>query len=252
MAQSFKSLKLENKICSKPVFIQLLQTNHNTSIAQKGVQECVTISFVNPFSYKLIAENTRIIDAIDYWFIDGSLLCILTNLTREEKIERASFDFSSVATDFFNYVALHRTPVALVGAATDEIEDAATNLKLMFPKLKVVYNHHGYIKKEQFQTICEQLDAQCVERLVVGMGTPMQEEFTLFVKQHSKTVKQIVTCGGFLTQTAIKGDYYHPLVKKFGLRWLQRAVMHSHVRRRLIKDYPKFIFNYCYSHLRGK
>lgn len=250
MAQSFKCIKLENKIYSKDVFIQLLQAEQSTIVKQKVENRCVAISFVNPFSYKLISENPPIIDGIDYWFIDGSLLCTLTNFTRTEKIERASFDFSSVATDFFNYVALDKTPVALIGAAAEEIEIAAKNLKLMFPSLELSYIHHGYIKREQFKAICEQLDAQGIERLVVGMGTPMQEEFTLFVKLHSKTVKQIVTCGGFLTQTAIKGDYYHPLVKKLGLRWLQRAIMHKHVRERLIRDYPLFIFKYCLSHFK--
>ena len=84
------------------------------------------------------------------------------------------------------------------------------------------------------------------------MGTPIQEDFAIYCLQNSKFIKKAVTCGGFITQTAIKGDYYHPLIKKLGLRWLQRAYLHKHVRDRLFRVYPKFIFSYLLDIIRKK
>ena len=84
------------------------------------------------------------------------------------------------------------------------------------------------------------------------MGTPYQERFSVSLKKLLTSPATIITCGGFLTQTSIKADYYHPLIKKLGLRWLQRMVMHKHVRDRVLKKYPKFIFYYLYSMVRQK
>ena len=81
------------------------------------------------------------------------------------------------------------------------------------------------------------------------MGTPIQDQFIIEAKDSCPNVKLMFTCGGFLTQTSIKSDYYHPLIKKFSLRWLQRMVMHKHVRQRVIKDYPKFLISYLYEHI---
>ncbi len=75
------------------------------------------------------------------------------------------------------------------------------------------------------------------------MGTPLQEEFLIRIKK-AINIKILITCGGFLTQTSMFGDYYHPIIKKLGLRWLQRAILHKHVRDRLIKVYPEFLLSY--------
>lgn len=80
------------------------------------------------------------------------------------------------------------------------------------------------------------------------MGTPYQENFAQIIKSLNDKGIVVLTCGGFLTQTSMRADYYYPLIKKLGLRWLQRIVMHQHVRQRVIKDYPKFLLTYLYEH----
>ena len=84
------------------------------------------------------------------------------------------------------------------------------------------------------------------EVVLVGMGTPYQERFSINLKQQLNNPAVIITCGGFLTQTSIKPDYYHPVVKKLGLRWLQRMILHKHVRERVLNKYPKFTVSYLY------
>lgn len=237
MAKSFRSIDLENKISSRNMFLELLNDC-------SGEKRCEVVSFINPFSYKIISQNDRLIEEVDHWFVDGELLCKLTNFTRKEKIERASFDMSSVAVDFLNNSSENNVPIALVGAKSEEIDTAVVNLKGLYPGLDISYSHHGYLQKCDFKRICEEISQSQAKRVVVGMGTPMQEEFALAVKQYCSEVQLVATCGGFLTQTSIKADYYLPIVKKLGLRWLQRAIMHSHVRKRLFKDYPIFVFRY--------
>ncbi|EHR8642243.1 TPA: WecB/TagA/CpsF family glycosyltransferase, partial [Escherichia coli] len=198
------------------------------------------ISFLNPYSYPLISRNKKIIKGFDYWFADGLTLCIVTNLFREKSdiIKRGSFDFSSLAGICFDYLQTHSLSVAIIGGSNDEIHQACEYFSIRYPSLKICFKHHGYIDIDKCDHIINELKKSEVQALIVGMGTPKQEEFILKVEKHIISCKLFLTCGGFISQTASSGDYYHPLIKRLGLRWLQRAVLHKHVRRRLLLNYP--------------
>ena len=237
MARDFINKALESKIIDSTFFDEILK---------KKDDNAKVISFVNPFSYSLVASDVQIIREIDYWFVDGMALCHLTNLRRENKISRASFDLSSIGKDFLEYAENQNLKVAFIGSTEKEIKIACENLVLLFPNLNIVFQHHGFIKNN-YENIYEKINKSDANYVVVGMGTPMQEEFAIGCKTHCPNLSLILTCGGFLTQTAMKPDYYHPLIKRFGLRWLQRAYLHKHVRNRLIKDYPSFIIRYLFN-----
>lgn len=219
--------------------------DHFTDIQNKafGSASSYIISFVNPFSYCEVAKEARLIDEVDAYFSDGALLCILHNLFLP-KITRASFDYSSIAEPFLQYVATKDKRIAIIGATTDENALAVINLTKQFPELNVVFQRDGYIK--DLDEIINKLNLLEPEVVLVGMGTPYQERFSIELKRKLIKPAVIITCGGFLTQTSIKADYYHPLVKKLGLRWLQRMVLHKHVRDRVLKTYPKFTISYLY------
>jgi len=241
MARITINSALEKKLCTSNDFLTALASD-----------ESAVISFVNPFSYALIANRNDLIKDVKFWFVDGQALCFLTNIKRENKLLRASFDFSSVAEQFFSYATETEKRVAIVGATTNEVDKAQINLQIRYPDLKLRYYRDGYIKRDAFSEVLVELDKNKCELLIVGMGTPIQEDFAIYCLQNSKSIKKAVTCGGFITQTAIKGDYYHPLIKKLGLRWLQRAYLHKHVRDRLFRVYPKFIFSYLLDIIRKK
>ncbi|MGS0683092.1 WecB/TagA/CpsF family glycosyltransferase [Shewanella sp. 125m-7] len=236
MAKKYINCNLENKFKSADDIYSILEH-------QGGSGKIV--SFVNPFSYTFISSNNRLVQKVDYWFSDGALLCFFSNIfRRDNKITRASFDFSSLAGIVFDFCERNTLNVAVVGGACLEIESAIINLKVIHPRLNVVYKRDGYFSTDEFAQVSHEINSSEVDVLIVGMGTPLQEEFSVFCNEKVKNIRLTFTCGGFISQTAIKGDYYHPLIKKFGLRWLQRAYMHSHVRQRLFKDYPVFIFRY--------
>jgi len=208
------------------------------------------VSFVNPFSYSILLKSPDIIDEIDFFYSDGSLLQRLHNIFHpKSKVDRLSFDYSSIAGNVFDYAQRNKIKIALVGGTSDEISKAKDNIKHCYSDLDITYYRSGYFngindKNESFNLI-EKSNAVI---LIVGMGTPIQEQFLIEAKVNCPNVKLMFTCGGFLTQTAIRSDYYHPLVKKLGFRWLQRVILHKHVRQRMVKDYPKFFFTYLYEH----
>ncbi|MEI5639578.1 MULTISPECIES: WecB/TagA/CpsF family glycosyltransferase [unclassified Pseudoalteromonas] len=209
----------------------------------------VAISFVNPFSYYEVQKRSELITGIDYFFSDGALLCKLHSLFLP-KITRASFDYSSIAAPFLQHVCERNYKLAVIGATADENAKAVTVLKNQYPALNIVYSRDGYIDDKK--AVIEQIEQLEVDVVLVGMGTPYQEEFCVAAKSHMQSATLFITCGGFLTQTSIKPDYYHPWIKKLGLRWLQRMVKHKHVRDRVIRQYPKFVISYLLSMIKKR
>lgn len=209
------------------------------------------VSFVNPFSYRVLIESPKIIDSIDLFYSDGSLLQKLHNIFYpKSKVDRVSFDYSSIAGKVFDFAQKNALKVALVGGTSTEISQAKVNIRACHPSLNVVYSRSGFFDDEKEKgDCCDLIDKFGATILIVGMGTPIQEQFLMEAKLNCPSVKLMFTCGGFLTQTAIKADYYHPIIKKLGLRWLQRVVLHKHVRHRIIKDYPRFLVTYLYEHI---
>jgi exopolysaccharide biosynthesis WecB/TagA/CpsF family protein len=238
-----KYLELDSKIKGREHFSTLLKEADVRSNFH-------IISFVNPFSYIELLKSPALIDGVDSFFTDGALLKIFHNLFYStKKVERLSFDFSSIANDVLEWCQCKNKKVALVGAEPSEIIEAVKNIRKLYPTLNIVYSHDGYVKnKKVSEKVINNIIESEAEILICGMGTPLQEEFLLGFKDISTSLQLGFTCGGFLTQTSIKPDYYHPLVKKTGLRWLQRMIMHSHVRNRVFKDYPKFVLLYLTKH----
>ncbi|MHA7228131.1 WecB/TagA/CpsF family glycosyltransferase [Vibrio campbellii] len=205
-----------------------------------------SITFVNPFSYFKLIDDEKFKGFFDAVYIDGISLVRLHNFRFNSKVARTSFDFSSIAHDVFHFAQSNDMTIAIVGSTDEELEIFMTNLSKMYPKIKIGYSHSGYFDETRKNEIFEELEDSLAEILIVGMGTPYQENFIFDLFHFSGSKFMAFTCGGFISQTAIKADYYHPLVKKLGLMWLQRAFLHSHVRKRLVVDYPKFFIKYCY------
>lgn len=229
----------------------LLVSGHKFDELLSQYAECEPtkiISFVNPFSYYLLLEN-NILDDIDVLFSDGALHTSLHKyLVAKENFKRASFDYSSVANNTLIFSELNGYKVAIIGGNKSEIVKAKYNIIKRYPLINISYERDGYFFTDADYRDCME-HVESAQIVIVGMGTPLQEKLCSKIKKSYPTGKLIFTCGGFLTQTSIKGDYYHPIIKKCGLRWLQRAYMHKHVRRRLMKEYPLFIVKYIFKHL---
>lgn len=235
-----KYIVIDKKLKNSQYLKQILINNDQTNL----------ITFLNPFSYNVFLENAELIDEFDVFFADGGLLVKLHNLFYTASIDRVSFDFSSIASDVLQYANDNEIKIAFVGAKEDELRNALKNLIKLYPNLSIVYSRNGYFNDEgEYRKCIADLKNIKIDILLIGMGSPYQEKLAVRIKQKGLEIRLVFTCGGFLTQTSIKADYYHQFIKKYGLRWLQRAIMHNHVRKRLIKDYPVFVVKYIYNHI---
>ncbi|MUJ21749.1 WecB/TagA/CpsF family glycosyltransferase [Aliivibrio fischeri] len=221
---------LDNKVRNELHFKSLLKNNNG--------YETIAISFLNPFSYYKIDSDDRLKKEIDYFYIDGSSLVYMYNIFNTRKVDRVSFDFSSIADDVFNFALLNNLSVCLIGGTANESKKALVNLTAQYSKLNL-FCIDGYSNHNEILNMVSPFDI-----IIFGMGCPLQDNLAVMAKSKYPNNKLIFTCGGFITQTSINTDYYHPIIKKLGLRWLQRFFLHSHVRKRVLVDYPKFFKKY--------
>ncbi len=234
--------RLDSKICGSKKFEDVLAGE------KRG---CVYISFLNPYSYSVLSKNPKLIDVFDMYFVDGAFLQKMHNWIYRDNIERLSFDFSSVADLVFRSAGERKYSVGIVGAKETELELCLNNLKNKYKDVNIVYARNGYFSNDDERVECvNQLKESSPDIVIIGMGTPFQEDFVKLIRENSKNHRLVFTCGGFITQTSIRTDYYYSFVKKYGLRWMQRAIQEKHVRRRLLVDYPKFTLNYLLNHIR--
>jgi len=230
------------KIQSKDSFFRLLgNSNSDTKL----------VTFVNPFSYDVFLKYPELLPDFEALFVDGSLLVLMHNIFHKQKISRLSFDFTSIAGDVFSHCQDKNLSIAFIGATEDELPIALRNILSIHSKLNISYSRNGYFNDEiDYQKCIDDLKESKSDIVVIGMGSPLQEKFSIMLKHANTNISCVFTCGGFLTQTAISCEYYHPIIKKLGLRWLQRAVMHDFVRERLVKHYPVFVVKYLYNHFK--
>ena len=238
MGKFYRNRDLENKIISGSIF-------RESKEFWKFKKAPTLVSFVNPYSYSIIRNDKKTVDNIDIWFCDGGLLSRILTFSFGKKIERASFDFSSVATEIFGFCEENNLKISLVGGTSVEIDEAHKFLAEIYPKLDFVLVASGYCNNNsEYQSIIESIEKSGAQVVIAGLGTPRQEHFLIECSKRLTNMKYGFTCGGFLSQTSTRGDYYSPWIKKTGLRWLQRAWSDKHVRKRLLIDYPVFLFRF--------
>jgi UDP-Gal:alpha-D-GlcNAc-diphosphoundecaprenol beta-1,4-galactosyltransferase len=190
------------------------------------------VSFVNPANF-LDFLKYRVND-FDYVFSDGVLLSKLIN----QKVKRRSFDYSSLAHIFFGYCQIHNKSVLAVGGTIDEAAKFEQFIRSKYPhiNLRVVsgytpHNHTSYITDNYRDE----------DILLLSLGSPLQNDVSVEMREKFRDIC-CVTCGAFIKQTVSSGGVYYPeIFNRLNLRWLYRSFFDSHVRKRLIIDYPWFL-----------
>ncbi len=198
-------------------------------------------TFLNPVSYLDALDNKDLFSKFDGIFADGSVLVAAIRMLYGKKIERRSFDMTSVAPQLFDYAVQNNKSVYIVASKQEQVEKAVAIFKEKWTGLNIIGFRNGYFssQEEQAQEAMHIAEVN-PDFLIVGMGAVMQEKFLILAKE--KGFKGVgFTCGGFIHQVA-QGDmdYYPAWVDKWNLRFGYRFFKERHTRRRYLK--AAFVF----------
>lgn len=179
---------------------------------------------VNPFSYHLVRRHKELYGLMDGLFVDGMTMCWLIRLLWGKRIPRLSFDMSGIAVDLFSYLNTSDVDrsIYFIGTRQDTLEATIKQFKTGYPEMNIAGYRNGYfINSDDRQKAISEIIETDSDFTVVGMGSPLQEQFALELKNAG--YKGIVfTCGGFLHQSANSINYYPEWINKYNLRAFYR------------------------------
>lgn len=128
--------------------------------------------------------------------------------------------------------------VFLLGSAPGVADEAAQNLQLQYPALKIVGTHHGYFKEQEETKIVNIIKAAKPHLLFVALGMPRQEQW---IAKHKDEMGVPVSMGvgGSLDVIAGRVERVAPWLQKLNLEWLGRLMKEpQRWKRQLVL--PKF------------
>lgn len=200
-------------------------------------------TFLNPYSYLLARKNKELFKNFNI-YIDGILLVKCLSIAGI-KVQRKSFDMTSMARELFEQSEALGS-FYFIGTTDEDIHKFISIVKSNYPSINIAGYINGFFKNDIDR--CKAIENILVttpDIVVCGMGTLMQE---YFVKELlDKGFKgNAYTCGGFLSQTTEKIDFYPKWIDKYNLRFLYRFYKEKHTRKRLLRDYPIFICVFMY------
>lgn len=200
------------------------------------------ITFINLHSLHLLERETEIVNKLDFMFIDGILLKWFLEKSKSIKLNRVSFDMTSLARHLFDFAIKLKKTIYIIGGTKNEIEIAIENILAQYQNLDIVGFHSGYFKNrtEEYNTILE-IVSKSPQIIIVGMGTPRQEHFLISLQKEGWSGLGF-TCGAFIKQTAKSLEYYPKVFNKFHLRWLYRLFDEPKLFKRYFFEYPRVLY----------
>lgn len=200
-------------------------------------------SFVNPFSMLMLMDQERVASKIQHWHIDGISLVNKINKDLDKKIQRFSFDDTSLAPVVFQHAKAKGLKIAVIGTKEEFIHKAVQNIQDKHG-VKISYSRNGYFKDDAERTACyARLTEDKIDLVICGMGAPYQELFLIGLQEYGWNGIGF-TCGGYLHQVAGKENYYPAFFDKLNIRWVYRIIDEPKLFKRYFIDYPRFFIKF--------
>lgn len=199
-------------------------------------------TFLNPYSYYVARNHPQIFEEFNSIHIDGGLLVkVLKSFTGAKSLKRESFDMTSLAEPVFERCSDENLSVFLIGAKEAEIERAVDVFAQGYPELDICGYRNGFFESSAArESAIDSIRRQNPDVVIVGMGTPLQEQFLLDLRSSGWNGIGY-TCGGFFHQTGSgKLEYYPRWVNRLHLRWLYRMYDEPKLIKRYFTYYPLF------------
>lgn len=200
---------------------------------------------LNSYSYNLLRKNPDVFKSVDGITLDGMTLCFALKALWGRNFKRLSFDMTGLAADLFEKLNTDKSgrSVYFIGSKQKEIESSIRHISQSFPDMRIAGFRNGYFNgEEDRRKAMDDIIKSGASFCIVGMGTPMQENFIVSLRDAGFDGISF-TCGGFLHQTSGRLKYYPDWVNKYNLRAFYRLFHEKGLWKRLWKILVVFPFN---------
>jgi N-acetylglucosaminyldiphosphoundecaprenol N-acetyl-beta-D-mannosaminyltransferase len=133
-------------------------------------------------------------------------------------------------------------PVFLLGATSEVLARAKANLARRHPGLVVAGVHDGYFKPADEAALCDEINASGAMVLLIGMGTPRQEQWAAR-NAPRLSVPLVLSMGGLLDFLGEKNRRAPLWMRQAGLEWVFRLLQEPRrMWRRYVIGNPVFLW----------
>ncbi len=219
----------------KSLLVNKILSTEKYSVNQIFESKGKVYTFLNPVSYLTALDNKELFGQMDGIFADGGLLVKAIKMLYAKVVTRRSFDMTSMAPELFAYAVEHDKTIYIVASKQEQVEKAVEIFQERYPEVKFAGYRNGYFSsEEEMDKEAKHITELKPDFLIVGMGSLMQENFLLKVK-NAGYLGIGFTCGGFIHQTSKNEiDYYPAWVDKTNLRFVYRMWKEPHTRKRYV------------------
>lgn len=202
------------------------------------------LTFANPNYVMAARRDSKLryrINSFDHVLTDGWGVMLAARLLGGRIPVRLAND--DLVQPLFRLLAQKGARMFLLGSAPGVAKTAARRLTHRFHGLRVAGTMHGYPSAAQatpghfpraaFEQMAEAVDATRPDFLVVGLATPIQQQFVIDYLEEVD-VPVVMTGGAWIDHLAERIDYYPALVNKLRLCWAYRWAREP---RRLTRRY---------------
>ena len=148
---------------------------------------------------------------------------------------------SGMAFDLFDYLNKHIDyDIYFIGSKQEEIEGATRHIQANYPNLQIKGFRNGYFKDQNERShVLNEIISLNPNYVVIGMGSPIQEQFAIDLKAAGYN-GIVFTCGGFFHQTKENINYYPNWINKYNLRAFYRLYREHGLFKRLYNVLVEF------------
>lgn len=164
-------------------------------------------------------DVSRMLKEFDLVLADGLWLAWAASVLNGRKVPHANT--SPFVKEVFKKSGSGTLKVFLLGAQQEVVTRASERMTEFHPQAEVVGFENGYFKEEDEAGVVERINASGAEVVLVGMSTPMKEQF---IRRHwaDLNVGISIGVGGLFDVWAGKTHEVSDLLRRLGLEWVFR------------------------------
>ncbi len=199
------------------------------------------VSFINPYAWAVAKRDPSFIETLEKLSLvmaDGVGVVYACRALTRNPCNRVSFDMTSLADPFFRTLQDAKLSLALVGGEPGVDENVKDKLEAHYSGIRIVETAHGY---DDLGPKVAAIMAKSPDAVLVGMGSPRQEQFLIALREAGYSGFAI-TCGGFFDQYLVADHYYPGWINRWNLRFLYRFYKEpKRLWHRYLVDYQVYV-----------